>query len=142
MEMMPEGKRKEELRNKLRQASKPQGSKGGLHDEFSLDATGHILIQQIDEKGEPVGVLADQDNLVVNGSEEILLRAFSGDPERSIYKNRKPITEEVYHVALDKIIDSEDGQNTLVVNQNDLWKAVNDEDFEVEYSYYPNVLFV
>src|SRR5690606_2655299 len=87
--LLPEGQKKDELIEKLSTLRKKGKTGGqGLHDEFSLKPVGHIQIEEIDQNGEVVGVLADQPNLVVDGAEEILLRAFSGDPDRILYKNR------------------------------------------------------
>jgi hypothetical protein len=144
--LLPDGEKKKKLLNKLEelQAKQASASKGGLSDEFSLTPTGHIKIEAIDESGNVVGVLADQPNLVVNGAEEILLRAFSGDPERMLFKNRIPKggSTGVYHVKLDKIIEVVNGQNVVPHHPNELWKAVNEDDFDVDYSYYPVTVYV
>jgi len=144
--LLPDGNKKNMLLNKLEalQAKQKNDSKGGLFDEFSLKPTGHIKIEAIDENGNVIGVLADQSNLVVNGAEEILLRAFSGDPDRMLFKNRIPKggSTGVYHVALDKIIEVVDGRNVVPHHPNELWKAVNDEDFDIDYSYYPITVYV
>lgn len=140
--MLPEGEKKEAVRKKINQINKAEESSGGLHDEFALVATGDILLEEINDEGESIGVLAEQKNLVVQGSEEILLRAISGDPARALYKNRKPVSSSVYHTSLRNIVEVLDGDNTLIVNPNELWKEVDDSDFTVEYSYYPNILFV
>jgi hypothetical protein len=140
--LLPDGAKKNMLLRKLEALQTKQS--GGLSDEFSLKPTGHIKIEAIDENGNVVGVLADQPNLVVNGAEEILLRAFSGDPERMLFKNRIPKggSTGVYHVQLNKIIDVVNGQNVVVHHPNELWKAVNDEDFDIDYSYYPITVYV
>lgn len=140
--LLPDGDKKNSLLSKL---SKLENSnEGGLHDKFSLKPEGHICIEEIDSDGNVVGVLADQKNLVVKGSEEILLRAFSGDPDRILYKNRvlKGTQSSIYHVGLDEIIKTENGTNVVCNHPNELWKVVNDDEFEVEYSYYPNTLYV
>jgi hypothetical protein len=141
--LLPDGAKKNMLLRKL-EALQAKQSEGGLSDEFSLKPTGHIKIEAIDENGNVVGVLADQPNLVVNGAEEILLRAFSGDPERMLFKNRIPKggSTGVYHVKLDKIIEVVDGRNVVPHHPNELWKAVNDEDFDIDYSYYPITVYV
>src|SRR6185437_9320587 len=91
MSMLPEGEKKNALRQKLESLTSKSQKRGGdgLQDTFEFKPTGHIKIEAIDESGNVVGTLADQPNLVVNGAEEILLRAFSGDPNRVLYKNRK-----------------------------------------------------
>ncbi len=142
--MLPDGEKKNKFMEKLSKISNSQPKNDGLHDKFSLGASGHICIEEIDSSGEVVGTLADQQNLVVDGSEEILLRAFSGDPERVLYKNRvlRNGESKIYHAELDRIVGVEGGQNIVLSHPNDLWKLVDEEEFEHEYSYYPNTLYV
>jgi hypothetical protein len=147
LNILPEGEKKQALMLKLQQVKrKAETKKGGdgLADEFSLKPTGHIMIEQIDNKGNVMGVLADQPNLVVNGAEEILLRAFSGDPDRVLYKNRvlKGSESSVYHVPVTSILEAQNGQNVLVNHPNEYWKAVDESEFDSEFSYYPNTLQV
>lgn len=147
--MLPEGKRKQELMAKYAKLQTKSEKRGGdgLNDTFEFKPTGHIKIEAIDETGDVVGVLADQPNLVVDGAEEILLRAFSGDPNRILYKNRIPktatgVTEKIY-IPESKLHNEaliKDGQ--LLHAPNVLWTEVNDADFEVTYGYAPVTLFV
>lgn len=147
--MLPKGTRKQELMakyTKLQTKSQKRGG-DGLNDTFEFKPTGHIKIEAIDESGDVVGVLADQPNLVVDGAEEILLRAFSGDPNRILYKNRLPkaasgVTGKIYipESKLNNEVLIKDGQ--LLHAPNILWTEVNDEDFEVSYGYFPVTLYV
>lgn len=149
LSMLPEGKRKQDLvakYSKLQTKSKKRGG-DGLQDTFEIQPKGHIKIEAIDEKGKVVGVLADQPNLVVDGAEEILLRAFSGDPNRTLYKNRLPkalsgITGKIY-IAEGKLGGAPliDGTQ-LLHSPNVLWSEVNDDEFEVSFGYYPITLYV
>lgn len=155
--LLPDGAKKEALMAKLEKFNalgQRKGNGGAVHDEFSMKPTGHIRIEEIDDNGQVVGVLADRKNLVVKGSEEILLRAFSGDPKRTLYKNRK-IKEykdangvivkgksKPYNVDLAQVVTVVDEEDTVPYHQNEVWKAVKDEDFDVEYSYFPNTLYV
>ncbi|RHW31984.1 hypothetical protein [Oceanobacillus profundus] len=143
--VMPEGEGKKQLYAKLHAYKKKVNEKpDGLHDEFHMKPEGHIQIEAINSEGEVVGVLADQKNLVVDGSEEILLRAFSGDPARILYKNRVPKNgiSHTYHAPLNEILSVENEKNIITHHPNELWKVVNDDDFEIEYAYYPNTLYV
>lgn len=152
---LPAGEKRDALMRKINAVSRrKENTGGGLHDEFALQPKGHIMIEEIDASGNVLGVLADQPNLVVKGSEEILLRAFSGDPKRTLYKNRK-IKEyknasnvvvngisRQYNVELSTLTMVLNGEDVVPHHQNEVWNAVNDEDFEIEYSYYPNTLYV
>lgn len=145
LSLIPEGPKKESLMAKFKKVQRDRtATGGGLYDEYTLKPVGHISIEEIDEHGDVVGVLADQPNLVVDGAEEILLRAFSGDPSRILYKNRtlKDNESQVYHVALDSIFDVEGDANIITHHPNELWKEVDDEEFDIEYGYYPNTLYV
>ncbi|CDQ41823.1 hypothetical protein [Virgibacillus salexigens] len=143
---LPDGPKKNSVVNKLNLLQKRTNNKGreGLHDEFSMKPKGHIQIEEINSNGEVVGVLADQPNLVVDGAEEILLRAFSGDPSRVLYKNRtlRSDSSKVYHLSVDKITEVENDTNIIVSHPNDIWNVVDDEEFNIEYSYYPNTLYL
>jgi hypothetical protein len=145
IDLLPDGNKKRQLINKLHALKKQKSTgKEGLMDEFTFKPVGHIRIEEIDEHGNPVGVLADQANLVVQGAEEILLRAFSGDPERMIFKNRIPKngTTKIYHIDANVLISEENDQKVVVHHPNELWKVVDDEDFNIEYSYYPVTVYV
>ena len=148
LDMLPDGKKKEELVTKYMMLLKKrqQSDRGeGLYDEYALKPKGHILIEEIDDQGNPVGVLADQPNLVVNGAEEIILRSLSGDPKRILYKNRIPKNGEsaLYHTPITSdltgVVNEED---VLMHPANELWKEVDDSEFEIEYSYYPITMYV
>jgi hypothetical protein len=147
--MLPEGKRKQELMakyNRVQTNTKKRGG-DGLQDSFELKPKGHITIEAINDKGDVVGVLADQPNLVVDGAEEILLRSFSGDPNRILYKNRKPksasgATGKIY-ISESKLNETPitDG-STILHAPNVLWAEVNEEDFDISYGFYPETLFL
>lgn len=145
--MLPEGKRKQELVAKYTQLHSKSQKRGGdgLNDTFEFQPKGHIKIEAIDEMGNVVGTLADQPNLVVDGAEEILLRAFSGDPNRILYKNRIPKadTTGLIYISESKLNGAAlvaDGQ--LLHAPNLLWAEVKDEDFQVSYGYYPATVYV
>jgi hypothetical protein len=144
--MLPDGPKKEELLARLKQVER---EKGGLHDIFEFAPKGHIKIEKIDSEGNVVGVLADQPNMVVKGAEEILLRAFSGDPDRVLYKIRVPKKDSTgalispkYHVALPAGVSTLFTGDQLNVPPNHVWKAVNDADFDIYYSYRPRTLYL
>lgn len=147
--LLPDGPKKEALKQKLENglAKKKQRGGDGLQDSFELTPKGHIKIEEIDSTGNVVGLLADQKNLVLHGAEEILLRAFSGDPTRALYKNRIPksatgITNKIY-IAETKLKNAPlfDGSQLLHA-PNLLWAEVNEDDFEVSYGYYPVTVYV
>jgi hypothetical protein len=149
MSMLPEGEKKEALRQKINLLAAKSKKRGGdgLQDVFEFQPKGHIKIEAIDENGNVVGVLADQPNLVVDGAEEILLRAFSGDPNRILYKNRvvkatSGVTPKIYisesKLGGSPIIDN--GQ--LVHPPNLLWAEVDDELFDISYGFYPNTVYI
>ncbi|MFE5391828.1 hypothetical protein [Bacillus thuringiensis] len=147
--LLPDGPKKEALKRKLESnlSKKRQRGGDGLRDSFELTPRGHIKIEEINSAGKVVGVLADQKNLVLNGAEEILLRAFSGDPTRVLYKNRIPkastgTTNKIY-IAESKLKKAPlfDG-NQLLHAPNLLWAEVNDDDFEISYGYYPVTLYI
>lgn len=146
--MLPEGVKKEALRKKMASLQPPKNEKrgaGGLEDTFNFKTTGHIKIESIDEKGSVTGVLADKNNLVVDGADEIVLRAFSGDPDRMLYKNRKvkDATPILVHVLESKLGGSAImAAGEILHAPSVLWSAVNDEKFNVEYSYYPTTVFI
>jgi len=143
LNLLPDGPKKEQLMAKF---AKAQGqAKDGLHDVFEFAAKGHIKIEQIDEKGNVMGVLADQANLVVDGAEEILLRAFSGDPDRTLYKVRIPKSEDgtkTFHIAVDGISEVVDGVDQLKYAPNVYWKAVEDDEFDISYGYRPKTVYL
>jgi hypothetical protein len=147
MSMLPEGPKKEALRHKLNKLTTHSKKRGGdgLQDSFEFKPKGHIKIEAIDESGNVVDTLADQPNLVVDGAEEILLRSFSGDPNRILYKNRVPKTtptEKIY-IEQSKLagLDLFDG-NQLLHDPNILWSVVDDSNFDVTFGYYPIVVYV
>jgi hypothetical protein len=150
LSILPEGNRKQELvtkYNKILQSNTKKRGGDGLQDTFEFQPKGHIRIEAIDELGNVVGLLADQPNLVVDGAEEILLRSFSGDPNRALYKNRTPkavggVTGKIY-IAESKL----SGENLIEGSQllhapNVLWAEVNDEDFDISFGYYPVTLYI
>jgi len=144
--LLPDGPKKDALKQKLNQikAKSKSGTGGGLQDEMSLKPTGHITIEKIDQDGNSLGVIVDQPNLVVNGAEEILLRAFSGDPNRMIYKNRIPKSNPspVYHIDVNELLSVEANQNVIPHHPNKIWECVNDNDFDIEYSFYPTTVYL
>lgn len=140
LEKLPDSPLKQQMLGKMAK------KKDGLHDEFQVAAKGHILIEEIDEAGAPVGVLADKKNLVVDGAQHILLRAFAGDTERTFYLNRVPkATNGIspkYHARLDKLTETVNGQSTIAHNPNVIWAAINEADFELEYAFTPMTMFI
>lgn len=140
LEKLPDSPMKQQMLGKMTK------KKDGLHDEFQVTAKGHIMIEEIDEEGDVVGVLADKKNLVVDGAEHILLRAFAGDTERTLYRNRIPkATNGVspkFHVRLNNLTETVNGQVTLAHNPNVVWAAVNETDFETEFAFNPMTLFL
>ncbi|QHW35672.1 DUF2460 domain-containing protein (plasmid) [Paenibacillus rhizovicinus] len=140
--LLPDGPKKQKFAADLKaRMEKPKS--GGLHDVFEFAPKGHIRIEKIDGSGNVLGLLADQANLVVNGAEEILLRAFSGDPERTLYKVRIPNDEsKIYHIGIDAISEVVDGVDQLKYAPNIFWKAVEDKDFKSSYAYRPKTLFL
>lgn len=147
--MLPDGKRKEELVAKYNrvqtQNSKQERGGNGLIDSFELTPKGHIRIEAIDEHGNVLDTLADQANLVVDGAEEILLRAFSGDPNRTLYKNRIPKVNPTDTIYIEEAKLS--GQplfdgDQLLQAPNVLWSAVNDDHFDVSFGFYPVTVYV
>ena len=143
LENMKDSPMKRQILEKMNRKTE---SKGGLHDEFQVAAKGHIMIEEIDEDGEVLAVLADKKNLVVDGAEHILLRAFAGDTERTLFRNRVPkATNGIspkYHIRLDKLTETVNGLSTLAHNPNVLWGAVNEDDFETEFAFNPVTLFI
>lgn len=146
---LPDGPKKQDLvaRYQQLQANTKKRGGDGLQDSFEFTPKGHIRIEAIDEAGNVVGTLADQPNLVVNGAEEILLRAFSGDPNRTLFKNRTPKdvsgkTGKIY-IEVEKLSGAElfDGSQLLHA-PNVLWSAVDDELFDISYGYYPVTSYV
>lgn len=149
LNMLPEGPKKQELIAKYQKVQTNSQKRGGdgLQDSFEFTPKGHIRIEAIDESGKVVGTLADQPNLVVDGAEEILLRAFSGDPNRTLFKNRIPksstgVTEK-FHIDVAQLAGAElfDG-NQLLHAPNILWSAVDDSQFDISYGYYPVTVYV
>lgn len=128
-------------------AQQNQDRKGanGLNDTFKFDPTGHITIEAINADGEVIGTLVDKENLVVKGADEIALRALSGDPTRILYKNRKILTSGKAKGELDKALLKgrdliKDGR--ILHAANIVWNGVNEEDFQVEYSFIPTYLYI
>jgi hypothetical protein len=145
LSMLPDGPKKDEIMTKIRAYESQRNAGGGLHDVFEFIPRGHIKIEAIDAQGNSLGILADQPNLVVKGAEEILLRAFSGDPERTLYKNRIPKggTSPKYHIGLSgNVSEVVNGVDQLAFAPNIYWKAVDDSDFDVYYSYRPLTVFL
>lgn len=145
LSLLPDGHKKRALQEKIKQLkSRSKPNKGGLHDQFEFEPKGRIKIEEIDETGKVVNVLAEQSNLVVNGAEEILLRAFSGDPERLLFKNRIPKNKETkkFHVNIDQVSKVVNGVDQLAASPNTFWKAVDDNEFEVSYSYHPITVYL
>lgn len=149
LSMLPEGNKKQELVQKYQQLQIKSQKRGGegLNDVYEFQPKGHIKIESIDESGNVVGLLADQPNLVVNGAEEILLRAFSGDPNRILYKNRHikdvtGVTGKIY-ISESKLqgLDLFNGSQLLHA-PNILWEQVDDKLFDISYGYYPTTLYV
>lgn len=149
LDMLPEGPKKQELIAKYQKVQTNSQKRGGdgLKDTFEFTPKGHIRIEAIDESGQVVGTLADQPNLVVDGAEEILLRAFSGDPNRTLFKNRIPksstgVTEKFY-IEVSQLAGAElfDGSQLLHA-PNILWSAVDDSQFDISYGYYPVTVYV
>lgn len=145
IEGMKDSPMKKQILSKLDRKS--GGAGGGLHDEFQVSAKGRIMIEEIDEDGQVVGVLADKKNLVVDGAEHILLRSFAGDTERTLYRNRIPKAANgvspKYHIRLDKALtEVVSGQSTIAHSPNVIWSGVNEDDFETEYAFNPITLFV
>ncbi|GAK42036.1 hypothetical protein TCA2_4528 [Paenibacillus sp. TCA20] len=143
---LPDGPKKESFMKRFQSATSPKAN-GGLNDTFEFETKGHIMIERIDEAGNSLGVLADQPNLVVDGAEEIMLRAFSGDPDRTLYKNRTPkatngVTQK-FHIGLtDNISSAVDGVDQLNFAPNVFWKAVDDSQFNITYSYRPKTVYL
>lgn len=139
---LPESPEKENLLNRLA----PKKSADGLSDEFSLQATGHIMVEEIDEDGEATGVLLEKSNLVVDGADRILLRSFAGDTERILYRNRMPKAvngvSPKYHIRRDRLFDVVNGTNLLAFNPNEYWSAISEEDFDTEYAFAPVTLYI
>ncbi|MGF0347596.1 hypothetical protein ACQR3P_28560 [Rhodococcus sp. IEGM1300] len=140
LEKLPDSPMKQQMLGKMAK------KKDGLHDEFQVSAKGHIMIEEIDEAGAVVGVLADKKNLVVDGAQHILLRAFAGDTERTLYRNRVPKTTNgvspKFHVRLNALTETVNGHVTLAHNPNVIWAAVNEADFETEFAFNPITLFM
>lgn len=140
LEKLPDSPMKQQMLGKMAK------KKDGLHDEFQVAAKGHIRIEEINEDGEAVGVLADKKNLVVDGAQHILLRAFAGDTERTLYLNRVPkATNGIsprYHIRLDRLTETVNGQMTIAHNPNVLWAAINESDFDLEYAFNPMTMFI
>lgn len=145
--ILPDSPKKRELMAKYKQLEAKSKKRGGsgLQDTFEFKPVGHIKIEAINDNGEVIGTLADQKNLVVDGSEEILLRAFSGDPNRILYKNRVPKVSPTSKILIDKekLMNQPITDGTkLLHDPNVLWSEVNDDDFEISYAYYPEIVYV
>ncbi|MEC1657159.1 hypothetical protein P9D81_20135 [Bacillus haynesii] len=146
LDLLPDGRKKERLISKYKRVLESKnGGEGGLQDSFELEPKGHIKIEEIDSSGKVLGVLADQSNLVVNGAEEILLRSFSGDPNRILFKNRLPKQDEteIFFIEEGKLSGENlfDGDQ-LLHSPNVLWSAVDDSKFEVGYGYFPITVYI
>lgn len=139
---LPDSVGKEQLLSQLAK-KKPAD---GLNDEYNLQASGHIKIETIDEEGEATGVVLEKSNLVVDGADAILLRAFAGDTERILYRNRTikaaSGVSAKYHIRRDRLTDVVNGANILALNPNEYWSAVEEADFDTEYAYAPVSLFL
>lgn len=146
LDLLPDGRKKERLISKYKRVLESKnGGEGGLQDSFELEPKGHIKIEEIDSSGKVLGVLADQSNLVVNGAEEILLRSFSGDPNRILFKNRLPKQDEteIFFIEEGKLSGENlfDGDQ-LLHSPNVLWSAVDDSKFDVGYGYFPITVYI
>lgn len=152
--MLPDSPKKDALLQKLSLLGKRENKRGkgatGLQDTYEFKPHGHIKIESIDANGNVLKVLQDKDNLVVNGADEIAIKAMSGDPDKILYRNRtiKPDSKGVIHdvtVYIDeKKLHGEklhDAKGILHA-PNVLWEAVNENDFITDYSYYPNTLYI
>ncbi|MCY8466545.1 hypothetical protein [Bacillus atrophaeus] len=146
LDLLPEGRKKEGLISKYKRVleNKNRGE-GGLQDSFEFKPKGHIKIEEIDSNGKVLGTLADQSNLVVDGAEEILLRSFSGDPNRILYKNRLPKNDvtETFFIEEGKLSGENlfDGDQ-LLHSPNVIWTSVDDLKFDVTYGYYPITVYI
>lgn len=140
---LPDSVGKEQLLNQL---AKKKNETGGLEDQYNLQASGHITIETIDEDGNPTGVVVDKDNLVVDGADRILLRAFAGDTERTLYRNRTlkgtATTSPKYHIRRDRLFDALNGSNQLAFTPNEYWTAIDENDFDTEYAFAPVTLYL
>lgn len=146
LDLLPEGRKKERLISKYKRVLESKnGGESGLQDSFELEPKGHIKIEEIDSSGKVLGVLADKSNLVVNGAEEILLRSFSGDPNRILFKNRLPKQDEteIFFIEEGKLSGENlfDGDQ-LLHSPNVLWSAVDDSKFDVGYGYFPITVYI
>lgn len=115
----------------------------GLNDTFNFKPTGHIMIEAIDGKGNVIEKLVDKENLVVNGADEIALRALAGDPKHILYKNRKILSGTKVKGSIDATLLKgralvKDGR--LMHTANTIWYAVEEDLFESEYSFIPTYL--
>ncbi|QAS18803.1 hypothetical protein [Bacillus licheniformis] len=146
LDLLPEGRKKERLISKYKRVLESKnGGESGLQDSFELEPKGHIKVEEIDSSGKVLGVLADKSNLVVNGAEEILLRSFSGDPNRILFKNRLPKQDEteIFFIEEGKLSGENlfDGDQ-LLHSPNVLWSAVDDSKFDVGYGYFPITVYI
>lgn len=156
IQLMPDGEQKMALLKKVKQLSAENKSPlNGLRDEFGFEPKGAIKIEKILENGDSELVL-EKDNLVVKGAEEILIKAFSGDPTQILYKVRKPkqsIESTAYFgkrvspkyeftKSLISVDDPDVSTKKLANDPLDYWACVNDSDFEITYSYVPVIMYV
>lgn len=155
LKRLPDGPKKDALLQKFAQLQKlKSGRKGkgatGLEDKFQFEPKGHIKIEAINNEGEVTGVLVDRDNLVVNGSEEIAIKALAGNPNQTLYRNRtiKPdavgaINDVLVYIEEKKLNDIplHDVKGILHA-PNVFWAAVDEKDFITDYAYYPNTVFI
>lgn len=152
--MLPDSPKKDALLQKLSLLGKRENKRGkgatGLQDTYEFKPHGHIKIESIDANGNVLKVLQDKDNLVVNGADEIAIKAMSGDPDKILYRNRtiKPdSTGAINNVTVyidEKKLHGEHLHDSkgILHAPNILWEAVNENDFITEYSYYPNTLYI
>jgi hypothetical protein len=167
--MMPNGEQKEKLKQKMNEAKKELSQKEDgavFEDSFELKPKGHIKIEKVLEDGS-TELLLEKKNMIVKGSEEILTKAFSGDAGAIIYKIRKPKINQYEADFGGATVTPEyklkkDGAMAVVVQKNnvgaevapfdqrgwkmnfnymDYWNCVNDEDFDIYYSYEPEIMY-
>jgi uncharacterized protein YxjI len=144
MALLPESPKKRMIRAKYNNLMAARQKGNGLADHFELKPKGHIKIEAIDNNGRVTGTLADQSNLVVNGAEEIMMKALAGDPAHVLYQNRflKQDESSVYFIQTDHLIDVVNGENVLAVLPNDIWSVVDENEFTTEFSFSPITVYL